>query len=30
MEFIDNPQIVQCKLNNLDEVCGNFEIVLLD
>ena len=29
-EFIDNTNIVQCKLNNLDEVCGNFEIVLLD
>ncbi|MCQ2972980.1 MAG: hypothetical protein MJ209_06945 [archaeon] len=29
-EFIDNPQIVQCKLNKVDEVSGNFEIVLLD
>ena len=29
-EFIDNTNIVQCKLNKLDEICGNFEIVLLD
>jgi biotin carboxylase len=29
-EFIDNPEIVQCKLNNLDEVCDNFENVLLN
>lgn len=29
-ELIDNPKIVQCKLNNLEEVCENFEIVLLN
>ena len=29
-ELIDNSHIVQCKLNNLEEVCGNFEIVLLN
>jgi D-alanine-D-alanine ligase-like ATP-grasp enzyme len=29
-EYIDNPDIVQCKLNNLDEVCDNFENVFLN
>ena len=29
-EFIDNPEIVQCKLNNLNEVCDNFENVFLN
>ena len=29
-DFIDNPHIVQCKLNNLDEVCDNFENVFLN
>ncbi len=29
-EYIDNPHIVQCKLNNLDEVCDNFENVFLN
>ncbi len=29
-EFIDNPQIVQCKLNNLEDVCDDFENVFLN
>ena len=29
-EFIDNSEIVQCNLNNLDEVCDDFENVFLN